>query len=258
MANQEDKRLVDLRPDLPREQSATAAPVVVARNLPLMAKIDEVKPAATVAGQILMGTGHAPASSGGERMASVPEEKTLPQSEQRKPQEVRSPAAAALSDGYIRLEIHAEGGRLSVIGVHEVAGPITIPDTVAHGYVYEALVDNRRIGLGSIPDAGVRRAFANRDVEGPQGKHRFFAETSFDFFVRIPKTELSNATLPRITIVLHQVQEAPEHLSAEPLLIQPGVQATEAGRLSGMTLETLPATVRPSVERILRERETPK
>jgi hypothetical protein len=159
----------------------------------------------------------------------------------------------------VRLEVHHESGRLSVVGVHEVAGPIDIPSFVARGYVYEASVDTRRIGLGSIPDLGVRRAFANRDVPGPEGKHRFIAEPSFDFFVRIPKRELLAATLPRLTIVLHQVGEAPDRsLTPEPLRTQAGVKAIEVGRLSGIRLEGLPADVRSQIERILQENETRK
>ncbi|HET8998822.1 MAG TPA: hypothetical protein VFP86_04180 [bacterium] len=139
-----------------------------------------------------------------------------------------------------------------MVGVHEVAGPIDLPSAVARGYVYEASIDTRRIGLGSIPDLGVRRAFANRDVPGPEGKHRFIAEPSFDFFVRVPKRELQAATLPRLTIVLHQVGEAPDRpLTPEPLHTQAGVKAIEIGRLSGIRLEELPADVRSHMERIL-------
>src|SRR5713226_6148361 len=108
MANEEVKRLVDLRPDLPREQSATAAPVVVTRKLPSMAKIHKVKPVPKAAGQILMGTGAAFAGRGKERMAAVPREKTAPQPKTRKPQQGRPPAAAP-TEGYVRMEIHSEG-----------------------------------------------------------------------------------------------------------------------------------------------------
>jgi hypothetical protein len=87
------------------------------------------------------------------------------------------------------------------VGIHEVAGPLTIPDAVIHGYVYEVLLGDRRVSLGSIPDVGGRRAFANADVPGPEGKHRFFPQAAFDFFVRIPKAELRSEMLPQMHIV---------------------------------------------------------
>jgi hypothetical protein len=259
MANEEGKRLVDLRPDLPREQRAGAAPVV-ARGLPSMARIGDVHLTPPPSAGPVMERGTLGIPGGQPRMAAVPQQPPAPQPTEGKPQERPSvPAGGALADGYVRLEVRHENGRLSVVGVHEVAGPIDIPGFVARGYVYEASIDSRRVGLGSIPDAGIRRAFANRDVPGPEGKHRFIAEPSFDFVVRIPKRELLATTLPRLTIVLHQVGEAPDRLlTPEPLPTQAGVKAIEVGRLPGIRLEELPADVRAHLERILQENEARK
>lgn len=247
MTNQEDKGTLDPHPDLPRMQSAAAEPVVNARNLPLMPEIAEIQP-----GQALMGRDAKSANIGKEQMAPVPRKRSAPQKKKRMPQEKPPMTSEAPSEGYIRLELHAENGQLSVVSIHEVAGPMLLPNAVARGYAYEALIDNRRIGLGSIPDAGVNRAFANRDVPGPEGTHRFFPETGFNFFVRIPKTELSLDTLPRLAVGLFQVEEAPEHLSLEPLPKHPGVHTNEIGRLDGIRLEVLPEALRTDIERILR------
>jgi hypothetical protein len=87
------------------------------------------------------------------------------------------------------------------------------------------LLDDQQIALGSIPDVGLRRAFANRDVPGPEGKHRFIQVPAFDFFVRIPKAHVSDANLPKLTIVLHNVRQAPDRLvPATALQRQSGIE----------------------------------
>ena len=63
---------------------------------------------------------------------------------------------------YVRLRLHNDGGTLSVVGAKEVSGPLTIPDYVSTGLIYEVLVENRRIGLGSLPGPNVRRAAHNQ------------------------------------------------------------------------------------------------
>jgi hypothetical protein len=101
----------------------------------------------------------------------------------------------------------------------------------------------------------MRRAFANRDVPGPEGKHRFIQVPTFDFFVRIPKAHVSEANLPKLTIVLHNVRQAPDRLvPGTALQRQSGVETTEVARLSGgLSLEKLPPPVRPLFEKILQD-----
>jgi hypothetical protein len=166
-----------------------------------------------------------------------------------------NPAAqtpVSATDGYARVEMHSENGVLSVVGVHEVPGALVLPTTVAHGLVYEATVDDQQVALGSLPDAGLSRSFANADVPGPEGKHRVFTRPSFNFFVRIPKAQLTTAALPKLNIVLHRVTDAPERLTAlTPLARQPGIQAVEVSRLPGLALEKLTPEVRPQLERLV-------
>lgn len=152
------------------------------------------------------------------------------------------------------MEIHAANDQLSVIGASEVAGPLTIPSAAINGLAYEVLVDDQQIALGSIPDVGLRRAFANRDVPDPEGKHRFMQVPTYDFFVRIPKTYVSDATLPRLNIVLHNVRQAPDRLvPATALQRQSGVETIEVARLSNLSMERLPSGVRPLFEKILQD-----
>jgi hypothetical protein len=147
-----------------------------------------------------------------------------------------------------------ENGKLSVTGIRQVPGPLAMPSAVIHGYAYEVLLNDQQVGLGSLPDVGVRRAFANRDVPEPQGKHFLIDVPTFDFAARIPKGYLVIANLPKLNIVLHKVDEAPDRfISLAPLQKQPGVKATEVGRLAGIKVEELSPAVRPNLERILSE-----
>ena len=158
-------------------------------------------------------------------------------------------AAAAPPESYLRLEIHVENGQLSVAGIKEVAGPLAVPTSVIHGYVYEALVGGQQVAIGSVPDVGVRRAFANRDVPGKEGKHNFVPVPEFDFYVRVPKAQLSIASLPAMVVILHNVRSVPDRIeSATPLALQPGVQSDEVGRLGGVQLQRLEPAVRAQFE----------
>jgi hypothetical protein len=173
---------------------------------------------------------------------------TLPE----KPQQPISQPAPTETGGYVRMEVHYDNGRLSVVGVKRVPGPLGMPSGVIRGYVYEVLLNNQEIGLGSLPDVGVQRAFANSTVEGPQGKHHFGKLPTFDFFVRIPAAYVNTDNLSKLQVVLHNVEDAPDRLtSLGPLGTQSGVKATEVGRLAGIQLEQLSPAVRPEFERIV-------
>lgn len=258
MADVVDKRLVDLRPDLPRRQSADAPPVVVNRDLPAMAAADKVKAEPKKAGQILMDAKVPFLGAGKDRMTQVPKTTTTTQPARLKPQEPLPTATKVATDGYVRLELHVEDGKLSVVGAHEVEGPLTIPTAVIQGHAYEVLAGDRRISLGSIPDTVGRHAFANANVAGPQSKHYFIPETTFNFFARIPKAEMRPEVLPEMSVVLHRVGTAPDKLSAVRLAKHPGVETVELARLPGLTLDQLPQQVRPQFERILKENEQKK
>lgn len=243
------------RPGRLLEQDAAATPFVATPHLPAMEKVGEVKRVIkTGSGLRLMGTGALLHTGGEGLMAAVATREPHPPFAGASPQKPKAgPSGSAPSEGYVRVQIHVENGQLSVTGVKEVAGPLVLPATVARGYAYEVLVADQQIALGSIPDAGVHRSFANRDIPGPQGKHHIVELPAFDFFARIPKTHFSAAILPRLTVVLHRVSEAPDRLApAASLHVQAGVVTSEVGRLSGIKLDQLSWTVRPQIEEILK------
>jgi hypothetical protein len=244
---------VDVLRGLPTEQNATAPPVVAAPRLPAMEKAGEVKTVLRNTLLPLMGAGTPQHTGGVGQMDPVPTQ--IPPSTvlSAKPQEPKAgPPPSSAADGYVRMEVHVDNGKLSVVGVKHVPGPLALPSALIRGYAYEVLLDDQQVGLGSLPDVGVQRAFANRDVEGPQGKHHFGKLPTFDFSVRIPAAYVVTANLPKLNVVLHNVEDAPDRLtSLAPLGRQPGVKTTEVGRLPGIKMEQLSTTVRPQFERIL-------
>jgi hypothetical protein len=153
------------------------------------------------------------------------------------------------------LTIHFANRKLSIVEMKQVPGPLALPSAVTRGYAYEVLVDGQQIALGSLPDMGVRRSFANRDVPGPQGRHHFANLPTFDFFVRIPKGHVTMTNLPKLNIVLHDVQGAPDRFTTlAPLQKQSGVRTEEVSRISGIKLKELAPSVRPQLEQLLNEK----
>ena len=255
MGNSEDTRRGEVLRGLPAEQSATAAPVIIAPGFPAMEKTGAVKTVLRNPRLPLMGAGTPQHTGGAGEMDPVPTQMPPSTKLSEKPQEPRPARAPSAVDGYVRMEVHVDNGQLSVIGVKHVPGPLALPSALIRGYVYEVLLDEQQVGVGSLPDVRVQRAFANRDVEGPQGKHHFAKLATFDFSVRIPASYVVTANLPKLTVVLHNVQEAPDRLtSLAPLGRQPGVKTAEVGRLTGIKMEELSSNVRSQFERILNER----
>jgi hypothetical protein len=237
------------------EQRHMGAPIVNAPGLPMMEAIGRVTTVRRNSLLPTMGTDFAAAPTGENLMTKVQAMSDTPPWSGQGPQKPKADQTAPSStEGYVRVELHSANGQLSVVGASEVPGPLTIPSAVINGLAYEVLLDDQQIALGSIPDVGLRRAFANRDVPGPEGKHRFIQVPAFDFFVRIPKAHVSDANLPKLTIVLHNVRHAPDRLvPATALQRQSGIETTEVARLSGLSLEKLPPTVRPLFEKALQD-----
>jgi hypothetical protein len=244
-----------LVPNSLTEQRPMGAPIVNAPGLPLMEPPGRVTTVLRNSLLPAMGADFAAGPSEENVMTKVQAMYETPPSSGQGPQRPKTDEAASPpTEGYIRVEIHAANGQLSVIGASEVAGPLRIPSAVINGLAYEVLLDDQQIALGSIPDVGLRRAFANRDVPSPEGKHRFIQVPAFDFFVRMPKAHVSDTNLPKLTIVLHNVRQAPDRLvPAVALQSQSGVETIEVARLSGLSLDRLPVEARPLFEKVLKD-----
>jgi hypothetical protein len=255
MPNPEQIKPVQVLRGLPPEQNVKASPVVIAPHLPAMEKLGEVKTVQRNPLLPLMGAG-APRHTGGEGlMAPVPSQIAVHSPHTENPQQPKEgQVASASQDGYVRAKVRLENGQLSVIELKQVLGPLGMPSGITRGYVYEVLLGEQQVALGSLPDLGVRRSFANRDVPGPEGKHHFAKLSTIEFFIRIPKNYVSSVNLPKLSIVLHDVRDAPHRLmSLAPLQKQSGVSTVEVARLVRISLEQLSPTVRPHLEEILKE-----
>jgi len=207
----------------------------------------EVKPGGDSGGHARM----APTPKAGVRTkAPIAAGKTPKFPDQRRP---GGPDVAQSGLSYVRLRLHFEGGRLNIVGAKEVPGPLTIPDYVGTGLVYEILAANRRVGLGSLPDVNVRRAFTNFDQKEAALGHNPTVLDSYDFDVRLPRSELSVNALPSIVINLHQVDFAPtERLGRQSLTTQFGDAAKTVASLSGINLGEMDSTAQAEVANILR------
>jgi hypothetical protein len=240
-------------PEDRREQQPEAAPVVEDERLPRMADIVE-EPY-----EVREGAGRMPevppaAEGGKRRMDPRPSDTT--QTAYMPMQQPRQQAAADRGESYLRLTVHNENGELTVVAAREVEGPLTVAETLPSGVAWDVSVGNRRIATGHVPDAGVVRAFANRDVAGPEGRHGFFEVSSFDFNVRIPRQEVAPDVLPHLRISLHRLHKAPEQpLGTEPLHQQLSEEEfAEIGHLEGLSGAQLAEPAQSELERILQVR----
>ncbi|HEY5339740.1 MAG TPA: hypothetical protein VIK27_01825 [Candidatus Aquilonibacter sp.] len=240
---------------LPIKQDQTAEPVILDPHLPAMEKTGAVKTVLRNTLQPLMGAGSAVPGNGEKLMPALPGQPAPSGGLPAKPQEAKAAATgAAAEDGYVRLDVHFENGKLTVAGLKQVPGPLAIASAVIRGYAYEVLLEGQQVALGSVPDVGVRRAFANRDVAGPQGKHFFFNVPDFDFAVRFPRSFLHTTNLPKLAIVLHRVEDAPDRLTTlAPLAQQTGVKTTEIARLAGLQVDEIAPVARPAFEKLVNE-----
>ena len=174
------------------------------------------------------------------------------------PQQVPQSMSVTRGEGesYIRLTVHNENGKLTVVGAREVEGPLASPDTLPVGLVWEVAVGQQRISLGSLPDAGVLRSFANRDVPGPEGHHGFQEVSAFDFQVRIPRQALAATEPSNLRINLYRLRRALERrVSTEPLGQQLGEnELAVVARLDGLRADRIADPARVDVARVLRLR----
>jgi len=241
-------------PVLPNEQKPMGAPVVNAPGLPLMESVGEVRTVLRNTALPLMAANAATEVSGEHLMEKAGTMSETPPSHNSGPQRASEATMPTRSDGYLRLEVRFENGKLSVIGAKTVPGALINPTALIQGKAYEVLIADQPISVGSLPDVGVRRAFSNRDVPDPEGKHRFVQVPTFEFFVRVPIAHVTAENLPKMNIILHEVRETPDRLV--PTLAvqkQPGIEAMEVVRLSGIQLESISQDVRLQLEAIIDE-----
>jgi len=141
-------------------------------------------------------------------------------------------------------------------GAHEVEGSLDVPNTPITGLVYEVAIADQRVSMGSLPDVGTIRSFANRDVPDPEGKHGFQQVSAFDFNVRIPRQALPPAALQHLRISLYRLHQAPKQsLGLEALRQQLSEEElSEVARLVGLPANRVAGPPRAELERVLQLR----
>jgi hypothetical protein len=233
-----------------REQQPEGAPVVEEAGLPRM-DTDVRRPHGAREGAEMMGPAGKPSE---QRMEPRPSD--LTQRRYLPPQQPRQVNKGAQKESYLRLTMHAEDGTLTVVGAHEVEGPLDVPDMLITGLVYEVAIEDQRVSMGSLPDVGIVRSFANRDVPDPEGKHGFQQVSGFDFNVRIPRQALSPTALQHLRISLYRLHQAPKQsLRRETLRQQLSEEElSEVARLVGLPADRVAGPARAELERVLQLR----
>lgn len=219
-------------------RSDPSAPPVIENSRLRMMSDSPARPR-PIRGQVqLMSTDGAPAREpAGPVMEPVPERLTAagrPQGEQAEAPVDRD----ASGPTSVRLRLHVNRGRISVIGAHVVPGAITVPDRLEYGLAYEITDGSRLIAVGSVPDVGQRRSYPDpQRREGLEGHHLEELE-SFELNVRLPQKAFTIRSLPRLRVTLFRMKERPEGglVRTQPLFKQFPDQLRPIAELRGISL----------------------
>ncbi|MGH2718380.1 MAG: hypothetical protein ACRDJU_07360 [Actinomycetota bacterium] len=255
-------------------QKEGAAPVIENSGLPAMPAVGtDLSAAATtkaavgnpalrlVAAKGAMGSAQPP--TGGNLMGAVPDAGTLAApgvggkggaeagggGARGDQAALRVTPAAAPSESYVRMLISVSGSQVTVSQVAEVPGPLSDPSPLQGGLAYEVTLGDRSLRVGSIPDPGVRRAFAS-DQAPEQFREHFVVEVpDYEFTVRVPKQALAAADLPSVHVAVLQVDpgQVIQPAGDKPLATQFPQLVKEVTRLQGIRAETLPEPVRAAL-----------
>jgi hypothetical protein len=240
-------------------------PVVEDARLPAMddqARSDVMGEVAEAAGGSVMSE---PPPSG-DRLMSEPPPSSEEAAEEYPEMEpiVAHPAADAESfaagvhgEGYVRLVVVVEEGDMRVIDGSVVEGPL-VEENLTGQMAYQAIVRGRRIGAEAFSDLAVEHAYAPPDDES--GGHSVGEIASYQFVVRIPRSEITLEDLPDLEIELvrptsdlsSQVsprsRETFHEAAATAGIESPSVVA----RVEGINLDELPERASESLRRGLR------
>jgi len=152
-------------------------------------------------------------------------------------------------EGYLRLRVKVDNGRLEVVGSKLVEGPLAMTSAFHGGFAYEVTAGGRLLHAGAIPDLGEFRSFAHPDGTPMQrGHHRYRVET-YEFIARMPVNALRAADPGSVEIALFKVKhpDRPDTLatplSDAPLLAQRSRQLREIGRVIGIPHEFISASL---------------
>lgn len=228
--------------------AAEAAPIV---ENPALKPMSEAQVAPRqIGGKVLLMDTAAEAAPQGAVMAPVPTRPTAAAKPNK--DQVEAPQAAAEELGSIRLRLRVDRGRISVIGAHPVPGAADIPERLDYGLAYEIADGDKRLAVGSIPDAGQRRSYP--DPAGRPGLegHHLEELDSFEVNVRVPQRALSTASLPRLRVTLFRMKgQVAKPITAAPLAQQFTDQLRPVAELRGIGLDQLAEPVQAQLRRAM-------
>jgi hypothetical protein len=157
-------------------------------------------------------------------------------------------------EAYLRLRLHVENSKISIVEARKVEGPLAMPDKIDGNLAYEVTVGSNRIAAGPIADVGVNRSFPNPQAVPGQEGHFFVELPSYEFNVRIPRESLSPSTLPKAEIAIYRVKTPVSQSIGgdKPLRSQFAGELREVARLKGIPVKKLPKSTQSEINRLFR------
>jgi hypothetical protein len=174
-----------------------------------------------------------------------------PKSEYPDQQERRT--AAERPQGYVRLRVRVEDNELYVVGAHAVEGPL-VERTKLHGdLAYEVTMGTKLLAADAVPDVGVRRSFPDPSGDPERQGHFVTPLDSYELNVRVPKEDVSLASLPKLEITLYRIkEEVPRPLTAAgPVGPQFERELRPVAQMKGIRREELAQPVREELEKAI-------
>ena len=222
--------------------------LVLDARLPLMAQ-NVVAPVLQAAAQKMPDRPVASSASGPNAMKPFDATQRVEPVLSRRLPEMQGHAAAtevSVGESYVRLRVRVNGDNLQVLSANQVDGPLITPSTIVGSHAYEVTLDGKAISAEGLADLGEQRAFPIPGTEA----HFITQRQSFEFNVRIPKSQVPDLALSRVAVTLYQFPDGSPRLLQGRIAATPGLQAKAVAQLPALKLETLQPELNQQLLRI--------
>jgi hypothetical protein len=155
---------------------------------------------------------------------------------------------------YLRLRMRVAGDRLSVIDVQQVPGPLVQTGSVAGEYAYEVQLDGKPLTAEGILDVGVSRSYPRPGTN----EHYITPRSTFEFNVRLPRAEVPDASVPRLSIAVYHFADASPKMIQGRISAQPGLHAQPVAQLQGIRIESLDPELREKFQKVFPRLNAPR
>lgn len=264
-----------MTPDLPSKGAHDAPYQVQRRDAPTKPGPEEEARKADIRAQSVDAAVKAPFDAAAAEKAAAAETPTKGGSKPpRNPDQVVQPyRPEPEGEQYLRLTVRVEDGVFSIVDSHLVAGPLAQTQTLQGGHAYEVSAQGRVLHVGSIPDLGTFRSFANPKGTLEQHRHHSYQLTTYEFDARVSLAELRGVDPATVSIALFRVKQAdvvgtpPATLDVRSFAMKREQQLREVGRVAGIPASALPdgfvtsastiAPQRPDVRKVRDPNERP-